>query len=135
MAKPVYEIDGEDFETLEGFYDTVTEVLLAGSEWGRNLDAFNDILRGGFGTPEGGFVFRWKNSAASRQRLGYRETERQLQQRLALCHRSHRDGVLKDIEKARKGVGQTLFDVLVEIIEVHGPDGDESEDGVELILA
>jgi RNAse (barnase) inhibitor barstar len=70
QPKPVYEIDGSQFSTLEGFYDKVSQVLIPGANWGRNLDAFNDILRGGFGTPEGGFVLRWKNSKLSRERLG-----------------------------------------------------------------
>jgi len=65
-----YEIDGSRFSTLEGFFDEVSDVLIPGMWWGRNLDAFNDILRGGFGTPEGGFVLRWKRSTLSRQRLG-----------------------------------------------------------------
>lgn len=48
----VYEIDGSRFHTLEEFYDEIGTALIHGSPWGRNLDAFNDILRGGFGTPE-----------------------------------------------------------------------------------
>ena len=71
MAKVVYEIDGRDFSTLDEFYQVVSRVLIPGAQWGQNLDAFNDILCGGFGTPEGGFVLRWKNSAVSRERLGY----------------------------------------------------------------
>ncbi len=54
MAKAMYEINGYDFSTLEEFYEVVSRVLVPGAEWGHNLDAFNDILRGGFGTPEGG---------------------------------------------------------------------------------
>lgn len=57
----VYEIDGENFSTLEEFYDEVSRVLVPGAAWGRNLDAFNDVLHGGFGTPEDGFIFRWRN--------------------------------------------------------------------------
>src|SRR5262245_39633780 len=56
----------------------LSQVLIPGAAWGRNLDAFNDILRGGFGTPEGGFVLQWINSALSRERLGYPETVRRL---------------------------------------------------------
>ena len=67
----VYEIDGRRFHTLEEFFDEISTVLIPGSEWGRNLDAFNDILRGGFGTPEGGFTIRWQNHAVSQERLGY----------------------------------------------------------------
>lgn len=69
-TKPTYEIDGRDFSTLEEFYEVVSRVLIPGAEWGHNLDAFNDILRGGFGTPDGGFVLRWKNSDRSRECLG-----------------------------------------------------------------
>jgi hypothetical protein len=44
----VYEIEGRRFHTLEEFFDEISAVLIPGSEWGRNLDAFNDILRGRF---------------------------------------------------------------------------------------
>jgi hypothetical protein len=134
MAKAVYEIDGRDFSTLEGFYEVVSRVLIPGAQWGHNLDAFNDILRGGFGTPEGGFLLRWRNAAVSRQRLGYPETVRQLERRLTRCHSSNRRSVGEDLERARQGVGPTVFDWLVEIIQVHGSGGEEQEDGVELTL-
>jgi RNAse (barnase) inhibitor barstar len=65
-----YEIDGTTFRDLDGFFGEISRVLIPGAEWGRNLDAFNDILRGGFGTPEHGFTLRWKNHALSRHRLG-----------------------------------------------------------------
>lgn len=65
-----FEIDGNEFSTLDEFYDVISGVLIPGRSWGRNLDAFNDILRGGFGTPDGGFVLVWRNSEVSRTRLG-----------------------------------------------------------------
>jgi RNAse (barnase) inhibitor barstar len=135
VAKAVYEIDGRDFATLEEFYDVVSRVLIPGAKWGRNLDAFNDILRGGFGTPGGGFVLRWVNSALSRVRLGYPETVRQLEGRLARCHLTNRQYVSADLQRARQGVGPTGFDWLVELIGVHGAGGAEEEGGVELVLA
>jgi RNAse (barnase) inhibitor barstar len=134
MAKAVYQIDGRDFSTLEEFYQEVSRVLLPGAEWGQNLDAFNDILRGGFGTPEGGFVLRWKHSAVSRERLGYPETVRQLEHRLTRCHPSNRKSVDQDLQQARQGVGPTVFDWLVDIMKVHGAGGREAEDGVALQL-
>ncbi len=80
--KKIYVIDGHHFTTLEEFYDEISRVLIPHTHWGWNLDAFNDILRGGFGTPEEGFILWWKNSDISRQRLGYTETVRQLTLRL-----------------------------------------------------
>jgi RNAse (barnase) inhibitor barstar len=70
MEKAIYEINGHDFTNLEEFYDEISRVLIPGAGWGRNLDAFNDILCGGFGTPANGFILHWKNSAVSGQRLG-----------------------------------------------------------------
>jgi RNAse (barnase) inhibitor barstar len=67
---PAYEIDGANFSTIDGFYDEISRVLIPGATWGRNLDAFNDILWGGFGTPEDGFVLVWNNHHLSRDRLG-----------------------------------------------------------------
>lgn len=55
--------------TLAGLASALSQ-FLDGYEWTGNLDAFNDILRGGFGTPEGGFVLRWVNSDVSAERLG-----------------------------------------------------------------
>src|SRR6185369_17209859 len=104
--------------------------LIPGAEWGHNLDAFNDILRGGFGTPEDGFVLRWVNSALSRERLGYPETVRQLEIRLVRCHPTNREWVAADLERARLGVGPTVFDWLVDIIGIHEAGGREQEDGV-----
>ncbi|HET6574163.1 MAG TPA: barstar family protein [Fimbriiglobus sp.] len=134
MAKAVYEIDGRDFSTLEEFYEVISRVLIPGAEWGRNLNAFNDILRGGFGTPEGGFILRWKNSAVSRERLGYPETVRGLESQLTHCHPLNRPSAREDLDRARRNEGPTVFDRLVEIIEIHCSGGDEAEDGVELVL-
>jgi RNAse (barnase) inhibitor barstar len=132
--KPVYEIDGLRFSTLEEFYDEISRVLIPGVFWGRNLNAFNDILRGGFGTPEAGFVLRWKNSQLSRERLGYPETVRQLERQLQRCHQLNRDRVTQDLEEARHQRGDTVFDWLLEIVANHTKGGREEEDGVELIL-
>ena len=134
MGKPVLDIDGANFDTLDGFYDEVERTLIPSVYWGRNLDAFNDILRGGFGTPEGGFVLRWVNSARSRTCLGFPETVRYLETKVLRCHPSSVPLVQSDLDAARQGEGQTLFDILVEIIRVHGPGGEEAEDGVELEL-
>ena len=61
----IYEIDGERFSTLEEFYSEIDRVMRL-SAWGHNLDAFNDVLRGGFGTPQEGFTIRWKNHGTSK---------------------------------------------------------------------
>jgi len=133
-TKAVLELDGAEFDTLDGFYEEVSRKLIPGATWGRNLDAFNDILRGGFGTPPGGFVLLWKNSDLSRHRLGHPETARVLRLRLATCHPLNVTRVTAELGSAMRGEGPTIFDVLVEIVRSHGDGGLEAGDGVELVL-
>jgi len=114
-----YTIDGDAFDDLDGFFEEVGKTLVPGVEWGHNLDAFNDILNGGFGTPTEGFRLIWQNSARSRQALGYPETVRRLGHRLETCHPESRDQVRNDIELAERGEGQTVFEWLIEIIRSH----------------
>lgn len=54
MNKHIITINGDNFSDLETFYDEVDRVLTKDLSWqtGHNLDAFNDLLRGGFGVYE-----------------------------------------------------------------------------------
>lgn len=127
-------VDGNAFSTLEEFACHFSANVLAGYQWQGSLDALNDILRGGFGTPEEGFELMWVKSARSRQVLGHRETVRQLELRLQRCHPENRSKVLAELSAAKAGEGPTVFDWLVSVIRQHGPGGSESEDGVHLLL-
>ena len=129
-----YRIDGERFSTLEEFYEEISRVLIPNARWGHNLDAFNDILRGGFGTPDEGFVLVWENSAVSKRRLGYSETVSTLERRLERCHPTARRSVKRELMDAQNNMGATVFDWLVEIIRAHGADGEEAEDNIILKL-
>jgi RNAse (barnase) inhibitor barstar len=131
----VYEIDGTRFSTLEEFYAEFTRVVIPGFDPPlSNLDAFDDVLTGGCGTPDDGFTLRWKNHQMSRQRLGYPETVRQLELRLARCHPTNRPQVAQDLKQAQSHQGPTVFDWLTEAIHEHGPGGRDATDRVELLL-
>jgi hypothetical protein len=130
---PVLVIDGANFSDFDGFAREFSR-LLRNYTWRGNLDAFNDLLRGGFGTPENGWVLRWLNSESSRAALGYEETARRLEGLLVTCHPSNRSKIEARISSARRSEGPTLFDEIVDIIHTHGPGGDEFEDGVLLEL-
>lgn len=128
MSKHIYEIDGNNFSTLEEFAVEFTNKLNLSSQWNGNLDAFNDILHGGFGTPEEGFTLLWKNSAKSKEKLGYAETVRQLEKRLLTCHPNNRIYTKQLIEQAKQNKSSTVFDWLIEIIN------DESHKDIEIRL-
>lgn len=129
-----FTIDGMNFSNLEEFYDEISDKLIPDASWGYNLNAFNDILRGGFGTPDEGFVLIWKNSHISRKKLGYDETVIQLEKGLQSCHPDNYEAVSHQLKNAQKGIGQTVFDWLVEIILCHSEGGKESKDNVVLHL-
>jgi len=132
-VKPILIIDGARFDDLEGFAREFSS-LLENYRWQGNLDAFSDILRGGFGTPEGGFVLRWLDSDRSRTALGHVATTIRLEGLLRTCHSSNVERISARLDDARRGVGSTLFDEIVEIIQEHGPGGIESGDAVDLEL-
>ena len=67
-------IDGKNFSNIEGFYSEIDKLLTKDLGWktGHNLNAFNDLLRGGFGVHEPGeeLNITWINAAKSRKDLG-----------------------------------------------------------------
>jgi RNAse (barnase) inhibitor barstar len=134
MRKIVVTVDGANFSTLEGFFDEFERRALNAKAWGRNLDAFNDVLRGGSGTPPGGFVLVWRHHALSRHRLGYAETTRQLRRMLVTGDPHNELDTRRDIAGAASHRGSTVYDWLLDIIRAHGPGGAEADDRVELLL-
>ena len=128
MTKQVYEIDGSNSSTLEEFAAAFTDRLRLETDWRGNLDAFNDILRGGFGTPDEGFILVWRNSELSRERLGYPETIKWLKERIRHCHPSNVEDFRQRLGLAQQNKGKTIFDMLVEIIT------DEDHKDIELRL-
>jgi len=101
---------------------------------GPQFRCFNDILRGGFGTPAGGFRLRWINFQRSREALGCAETIHWLENKIQRCHPDNVELVKQEIEAARHGEGPTVADIIVDIIRIHCPGGNEEDDGIELEL-
>ncbi|MER5727474.1 barstar family protein [Streptomyces sp. NPDC002138] len=123
LATSVYVLDGRRIDTLEDFWREIGEAV-NGPEgyFGRNLDAFNDCLRGDYGTPDDrDFLFEWYDHELSRERLGHAETARQLELRLTRCHPTNRESVAEKLAAARRGEGPTVFDWLTEIMEDRAP--------------
>ncbi|HOO06487.1 MAG TPA: barstar family protein [Ruminococcus sp.] len=69
-----YIIDGSKFYDFEGFCCEIDRILTKGLSFktGHNLNAFRDILYGGFGChePEEPFVIKWLHYEKSRANLG-----------------------------------------------------------------
>jgi hypothetical protein len=108
-------IEGGTFSTLEGFYDEV-EKKLVNQKWGRNLNAFNDILKGGFGTREYDEPFRllWIESEKSKKDLSYEETIENLEIRL-----QNMSFIEEELKNSKAHIGKTIFDRIVGLIKDH----------------
>lgn len=121
--RAVYVLDGAKVTSLEGFWQLMGEAVNGhGGYFGTNLDAFADCLSGGFGTPDDDdFAVEWRDHEISRQHLGYPETVRQLELRLARCHPTNSLLVRFDLEDARADRGPTVFEWLVEIFNDKAP--------------
>jgi RNAse (barnase) inhibitor barstar len=103
-GKHTYIIDGENFSSLEEFYNEVSRVVVPGLTWGKNLDAFNDVVRG-YGTPAEGFTLVWNE-----------ETVRQLGKMMTRSHPLGLPALEKRLAEAEQHQGETVFDWLVAII-------------------
>ena len=114
-------IDGSVIDTIDQFYDEVERKLTRGLSWapGRNLDAFNDMLRGGFGVHNDHepIIIRWIQSARSREALGKLATIDYLHERLKVCHPDNVSFVQTDLDEIQRGQGLTLFEEILGVIE------------------
>ena len=119
MTKKTYIVDGTKFSTLAEAATEFTQVLGLTIPWNGNLDAFNDFLNGGFGTPGEGFILIWQYSETSKMRLGFEETLRWLDEAARKSRPSNASQIHDRIAAARRKQGQTLFETLVEIIRDH----------------
>jgi len=67
-------LDGNKFSDEEGFYNEVDNILTKNIDFktGHNLDAFNDLIRGGFGVHESEepISLKWINFNKSKKDLG-----------------------------------------------------------------
>ncbi|MED4697187.1 barstar family protein [Peribacillus frigoritolerans] len=115
----VFIIDGDKFSNFKGFCKEFSDIVLSGKyKWRGNLDAFNDILFGGFGDieTEEQFTIIWRNSAKSKVDLGYSETIVKLNEILKNCQHSNEEKVIQEIKDAKMNNGPTIFDLIEEII-------------------
>lgn len=96
---------------------------MTGEDWqlGNSLDAFNDLLYGGFGVFKGSapVTLIWKDMAHSREALGVDTTREYYEDKLQPESPFNREHFTQKLEELNSGVGQTYFDILMEMIGEH----------------
>ncbi len=115
-------IHGGHFSSLEGFYKEVSNVLMKDTDWEvGTLDGFDDILYGGFGVFENKeeIEIHWRESQKSKDDLGLKATQEFYENKLRQGKPFNIQLMQQKLDELRDGKGQTLFEILFEIISSH----------------
>ncbi|MFP3834153.1 ribonuclease inhibitor [Chryseobacterium sp. SIMBA_028] len=115
-------INGGHFSSLAEFYEEVSDVLMKDTDWKvGTLDGFDDILYGGFGVFDNNEEVEivWKESQKSKEDLGFKATQEFYENKIRQGKPFNRELIQQKLNDLMKGKGQTLFDVLIEIIQSH----------------
>lgn len=115
-------IHGGHFSSLGGFYEEASNVLMKDTDWKiGTLDGFDDILYGGFGVIEGKEEIEiiWKESQKSKEDLGFNATCEFYENKIRQGKPFNTELIQQKLNELIEGKGQTLFEILIEIIESH----------------
>ncbi len=107
-------INGGHFSDLEGFYNEVSELFMNDEDWRvGTLDGFDDILY------RIDSDITWKNSQKSKEDLGFDLTKEFYENKIRQGKPFNVKLIQQKLDDLIDGKGQTLFEILVEIIESH----------------
>ncbi|WP_332452658.1 ribonuclease inhibitor [Chryseobacterium aquaticum] len=107
-------INGSHFSNLEAFYEEASLLFLKDEDWKvGTLDGFDDILYG----YEGEII--WKNARKSKQDLGFDLTKQFYENKIRQGKPFNVRLIQQKLDDLINGSGQTLFEILIEIIESH----------------
>lgn len=107
-------INGGHFSNLEGFYEEISQLFMKDEDWKvGTLDGFDDILYG----VETDIV--WKDSQKSKEDLGFDLTKEFYENKIRQGKPFNVQLIQQKLDELIAGKGQTLFEILIEIIESH----------------
>jgi RNAse (barnase) inhibitor barstar len=116
-------IDGNRFADIAGFYRELNRLFMAAEDWqlGESLDAFDDLLYGGFGEAAGEstITIRWCRFEKSRIDLGLDATRAYYLKKLQQPHRYQVETARRNLQELESGTGKTYFELLLQIIAEH----------------
>ena len=114
MSQLMLRIEGSKVHDFSTFIEEFNRVYSRFDvRWDGNLDAFNDYLA----WPDEKYVLVWGQSGLSRAGLGYVELVKWLEERVQHCHPAGVSSMRERLEAAKLGRGQTMFDLIIELIE------------------
>jgi len=117
------EIEGNAINDIASFYEEINRVFMAGESWriGQSLDAFNDLLYGGYGALQGAQLVEllWHNMDYSRKALGYQTTRAYYLDKLRPGSPYSKKLFEEKLSALENGRGETYFDTIMAILADH----------------
>ena len=116
-------IEGSRIHDIRSLYEEINRVFMQGEDWklAESLDAFNDLLYGGFGAilHENEVKIIWNHAAQSQKALGFETTKIYYENKLM-----HPELYNVALFKAKlsdliSGKGPTYYEIIKEIIASH----------------
>jgi len=116
-------LDGNRIHDIPSFYDEVNRVFMqeVGFTLGPSLDAFNDVLHGGYGAIRGNepICLKWLHFEKNKEDLGVAATIAFYRAKLEQPETFNPEWARKKVDELECGEGQTYIDMLLEIIGEH----------------
>lgn len=116
-------VDGSLIHDIPTLYDEINRVFMVSENWklGPSLDAFNDMLYGGYGAIKGDepVDLIWLNFEQNKKALGIDTTRTWYLEKLKSPSVFNSELFMHKLEALENGAGQTYFDILLEIISGH----------------
>lgn len=107
-------INGGHFSDLEGFYEEISQLFMKDEDWKvGTLDGIDDILYG----VETDIV--WKDSQKSKEDLGFDLTKEFYENKIKQGKPFNVQLIQQKLDELIAEKGQTLFEILIEIIKSH----------------
>lgn len=122
MVKQI-EIDGNSINDIPSFYEEINRVFMVGESWviANSLDAFDDVLYGGYGLLQGtqSAELIWHYIDHSRKALGYENTRAYYLDKLRPGSPYDKKLFAEKLEALECGIGETYFDRIMAILAEH----------------
>ena len=107
-------INGSHFSNLEGFYEEISQLFMKDEDWKvGTLDGFDDIL---YGIDSN---ITWKDSQKSKVDFGFDLTKEFYENKIRIGKPFNVKLIQQKLDELINTNGQTLFEILIEIIESH----------------
>lgn len=116
-------INGSAIKDLVSFYEEINRVFMSDENWKirNSLDAFNDLLYGGFGAVKTAepIDLIWLDIERSKEALGYKATKAFYEEKLKPGSLFNKALFERKLALLESGTGETYFDIIMSIISDH----------------